>query len=126
MLLSMIHAIVLLLLFVIDYALNCFCLSVLHYSYNLVIPQYSYLALSQFCMISSPNFEKPPVLISLLDPSDYWFDFGALEALEAAAEGCFTSGAAAWLFVLLWLACTPEAAALLLGATDCGFDAWLA
>ena len=55
-----------------------------------------------FCMISSPNLEKPPVLISLLDPIDYWFDFGKFEALEAGAEGCLApSDALTSLFMLL-------------------------
>jgi hypothetical protein len=48
------------------------------------------------CIISSPSFENPPVLISLLDPTDYWFDFGALEAaLEAAADARLGSEAGA-------------------------------
>jgi len=53
-------------------------------------------------MISSPNLENPPVLISLLDPIDYWFDFGKFEAFEAGAEGCLApSDALASLFMLL-------------------------
>ena len=42
--------------------------------------------LFHFCIISSPNLEKPPVLISLREPRDCWFDFGTFEALEAGAE----------------------------------------
>ena len=82
----------------------------------------TYAFLIHFCMISSPSLEKPPVLISLLEPTDCWFDFGTFDALDAGAEACLAaSEAAAWLFMLLWLGPTPEAAALLLGAPD----AWL-
>ena len=80
---------------------------------------------SHFCMISSPSFEKPPVLISLLDPRDCWLVLGALEAREAEAGGA-PSGATAWLFALRWLAATEGAAPLLLWAMDGGLEAWLA
>lgn len=75
-------------------------------------------------MISSPSFEKPPVLISLRDPRDCWFDFGgaAPEALEAAADGCLAADGC-WLFALRWLAATPDWAALLFGAIEGGLEA---
>lgn len=51
-------------------------------------------------MISSPNFEKPPVLISLLDPRDCWLVLAA-EALEDAAADFLPSEAVTWDFMLL-------------------------
>jgi hypothetical protein len=78
---------------------------------------FSIIELDQFCMISCPNFWNPPVLISLLDPTDAW-DLGASDTL-AAADGGFAS-----VLLLLWLGAIGGAAPpLLFWATDAGF--WL-
>ena len=75
-------------------------------------------------MISWPNFEKPPVLISLLEACDCWLDLGGADVY---------SGAFAWLLALLWLAATAGAGPVLLAtdggleaATDAGLETWLA